>query len=81
MTENLTSLIKSSALIMINKEVKPSQQSGDDSDEERELTNLNWLLRSQNLTWPRSTDLNADENLITSSAEKTNLRRIGFDRV
>ncbi|XP_017056752.1 forkhead box protein J1-B isoform X2 [Drosophila ficusphila] len=76
MTENLTSLIKSSALIMINKEVKPSQQSGDDSDEERELTNLNWLLRSQNLTWPRSTDLNADENLITSSAEKTNLRRI-----
>lgn len=25
-------------------------------DEDRELTNLNWLLRNQNLTWPKTID-------------------------
>ncbi|XP_070143732.1 uncharacterized protein [Drosophila kikkawai] len=37
-------------------------QEVDESDEERELTNLNWLLRNQNLTWPKTIiDSNTEE--------------------
>ncbi|EDW83558.2 uncharacterized protein Dwil_GK13616 [Drosophila willistoni] len=35
----------------------------DDSDEERELTNLNWLLRNQNLTWPKTIETHIDDEL------------------
>ncbi|XP_030379673.1 uncharacterized protein LOC115627918 [Scaptodrosophila lebanonensis] len=44
--------------LIINREA-------DDSDEERELTNLNWLLRNQSLTWPKTIDETVpdDENV------------------
>ncbi|XP_017966455.2 uncharacterized protein LOC108658310 [Drosophila navojoa] len=35
----------------------------DDSDEERELTNLNWLLRNQNLTWSKTIDGNSEDDI------------------
>ncbi|XP_023035694.1 uncharacterized protein LOC6651165 [Drosophila willistoni] len=40
-----------------------TQMQSDDSDEERELTNLNWLLRNQNLTWPKTIETHIDDEL------------------
>lgn len=49
----------------------------DDSDEERELTNLNWLLRNQNLTWPKTIiDSSTDEHLRACyDGQSSNIRR------
>ncbi|SPP89066.1 uncharacterized protein LOC117590603 isoform X2 [Drosophila guanche] len=53
---------KSNALMKCNNKV----QKQDDSDEERELTNLNWLLRNQNLTWPKTIDTVNEDDLNTN---------------
>jgi len=39
----------------------------DESDEERELTNLNWLLRNQNVTWPKTIDGNSEDDINTNT--------------
>ncbi|KAL7726757.1 hypothetical protein ACLKA6_001481 [Drosophila palustris] len=50
----------------------------DESDgEERELTNLNWLLRNQNVTWPKTIDGNSEDDVnhntqITAPLKKAN---------
>lgn len=35
----------------------------DDSDEERELTNLNWLVGNQSISWSTTIDLSLNNNL------------------
>ncbi|KAH8272487.1 hypothetical protein KR044_009472 [Drosophila immigrans] len=48
----------------------------DESDEERELTNLNWLLRNQNVTWPETIDGNSnDDDLNANITVSENNRR------
>ncbi|XP_065723463.1 uncharacterized protein [Drosophila suzukii] len=71
MTDPDTFLSKSNALIQSNKEDTTSFQEADDSDEERELTNLNWLLRNQNLTWPKTIDSSTRETLNTREEAET----------
>ncbi|XP_064537678.1 uncharacterized protein LOC135427886 [Drosophila montana] len=45
----------------------------DESDEEeRELTNLNWLLRNQNLSWPKTIDVNSEDDLNNSQVGSGN---------
>ncbi|XP_020809943.1 forkhead box protein J1-A [Drosophila serrata] len=48
----------------------------DESDEERELTNLNWLLRNQNLTWAKTIiDSHTEEHFKASSeSHNSNIR-------
>ncbi|EDV45270.1 forkhead transcription factor HCM1 [Drosophila erecta] len=65
MTYNLTSSAKRNVALQSCKEENPYYQEAEDSDEERELTNLNWLLRNQNLTWPKTIDSNPAEILNT----------------
>ncbi|KAH8376054.1 hypothetical protein KR093_011340 [Drosophila rubida] len=48
----------------------------DESDEERELTNLNWLLRNQNVTWPEIIDGNSNDDIITNISVSTSQRSI-----
>lgn len=56
----------------------------DDSDEERELTNLNWLLRNQNLTWSKTIDANSEDDIniqtgnrhLTTEVESINAQKI-----
>ncbi|EDW10956.1 uncharacterized protein LOC6585841 isoform X2 [Drosophila mojavensis] len=56
----------------------------DDSDEERELTNLNWLLRNQNLTWSKTIDANSEDDIniqagnrnLTTEIESINPQKI-----
>ncbi|XP_037723195.1 uncharacterized protein LOC119555650 [Drosophila subpulchrella] len=71
MTDPDTFLSKSNALIQSNKEDTTSFQEADESDEERELTNLNWLLRNQNLTWPKAIDSSTRETLNTRAEAET----------
>ncbi|ACY70520.1 uncharacterized protein [Drosophila virilis] len=57
----------------------------EESDEERELTNLNWLLRNQNLSWPKTIDANSEDDvngqvgsnrsLSTAAAEGVNAQK------
>ncbi|XP_017126024.1 uncharacterized protein LOC108145262 isoform X1 [Drosophila elegans] len=63
MTDRQGSLVRSKS---------PSLQEAEDSDEERELTNLNWLLRNQNLTWPKTIESNARENINIVSVTNKN---------
>ncbi|XP_041674540.1 forkhead box protein O1 isoform X2 [Drosophila eugracilis] len=67
MTDLRTSLLKSEAQKQSYTEENISIQETEDSDEERELTNLNWLLINQNLTWPRTNVTNFEENANTNS--------------
>ncbi|XP_039496353.1 uncharacterized protein LOC120454867 isoform X1 [Drosophila santomea] len=72
MTYHLTSSGKRNITLQSCKEENPYSQEAEDSDEERELTNLNWLLRNQNLTWPKTIDSNPSEILYTKRyAEQT----------
>ncbi|XP_060661067.1 forkhead box protein N4 isoform X2 [Drosophila nasuta] len=48
----------------------------DESDEERELTNLNWLLRNQNVTWPEIIDGNSNDNINANGLSPTSKRRM-----
>lgn len=36
-------------------------------DVDRDLTNLNWLMRNQNLTWPKTIDVNSEDGDIGST--------------
>ncbi|XP_016990343.1 forkhead transcription factor HCM1 isoform X2 [Drosophila rhopaloa] len=59
-----------------NREDYPSLREAEDSDEERELTNLNWLLRNQNVAWPKTIDSNTKESCnIKSVPHNSNIRR------
>ncbi|KAH8349023.1 hypothetical protein KR084_000231 [Drosophila pseudotakahashii] len=71
MTNRHISISKSNVLIQSCEEVTTSPQEAEDSDEERELTNLNWLLRNQNLTWPKTIDSNTVETLNTRKNAET----------
>ncbi|XP_017853537.1 uncharacterized protein LOC108607354 isoform X2 [Drosophila busckii] len=42
-----------------------------DDDEERELTNLNWLLRNQNLTWPNTIEASSEDESKGSMKSKS----------
>lgn len=33
----------------------------EEHDVDRDLTNLNWLMRNQNLTWPKTIDVNSED--------------------
>ncbi|KAH8418167.1 hypothetical protein KR009_007117, partial [Drosophila setifemur] len=44
-----------------------------ESDEERDLTNLNWLVRNQNLMWTKTIDSNPEDIFPKSFAEIKNL--------
>jgi len=46
---------------------------GDESDEERDLTNLNWLLRNQNVTWPKTIDGISEEDINTHDSLPNNM--------
>ncbi|XP_017155587.1 forkhead box protein O isoform X1 [Drosophila miranda] len=65
---------KSNALLKGNTKV----QKQDDSDEERELTNLNWLLRNQNLTWPKTIDTITEDDINTNANSKVMSQGIHF---
>ncbi|XP_050742853.1 forkhead box protein J1-A isoform X6 [Drosophila biarmipes] len=67
MTNRDTLLSKSNALIQSYKEDTTLFQEEEDSDDEHELTNLNWLLRNQNLTWPKTIDSSTRETLNTGT--------------
>lgn len=40
---------------------KISDSLSEEYDVDRDLTNLNWLMRNQNLTWPKTIDLNSED--------------------
>ncbi|EDW36516.1 GL18393 [Drosophila persimilis] len=65
---------KSNAVLKGNTKV----QKQDDSDEERELTNLNWLLRNQNLTWPKTIDTITEDDINTNANSKVMSQGIHF---
>lgn len=55
----------------------------DDSDEERELTNLNWLLRNQNLTWSKTIDANSEDDINIQTGHRyldTEVERINIQK-
>ncbi|XP_022217456.1 forkhead box protein K1 isoform X2 [Drosophila obscura] len=70
----LTYQRKSNALMKCSTRV----QKQDDSDEERELTNLNWLLRNQNLTWPKTIDTITEDDFNTNANSKAITQGIHF---
>nr|AEK82632.1 RT11902p1 [Drosophila melanogaster] len=77
MSYHFTSSAKQNVTLQSCKEENLLSLEEEDSDEERELTNLNWLLRNQNLTWPKTTDYNPTEILNSKrNTEPTHKSRV-----
>ncbi|EDW53713.1 forkhead box protein J1-B [Drosophila sechellia] len=76
MSYHITSSAKRNVTLQSCMEENSFSQEAEDSDEERELTNLNWLLRNQNLTWPKTIDYNPTDILNSKrNAEPTHKSR------